>query len=228
MFGRMQERLTYANVVATIALFVALGGGAYAAVKLPANSVGAKQLKRAAVTGKKIASGAITSAKVKDGSLLKVDFAAGQLPRGPAGAQGPRGDTGAKGDPGQLGPAGPFLDTLPAGKSVRGVFNFGADVTQANDLVFGDISFVFPFATTPNVIVVPVGGPTPAGCSGTATNSPGAASGNVCLFQTDATNGSLSIIPGSFADHRYGLGMYAFAAGTGTVHIVGNWVATGD
>ena len=32
-------RVTYANVTATLALFVALGGGAYAATALPANSV---------------------------------------------------------------------------------------------------------------------------------------------------------------------------------------------
>jgi hypothetical protein len=40
----IRDRLTYANVVATIALFVALGGASYAAVALPANSVGSGQL----------------------------------------------------------------------------------------------------------------------------------------------------------------------------------------
>ena len=40
--SRIRARLTYANIVATIALFIALGGGAYAAFKLPANSVGSK------------------------------------------------------------------------------------------------------------------------------------------------------------------------------------------
>jgi hypothetical protein len=41
-------------VVALVALFVALGGGAYAALKLPANSVGAAQLKKKAVTPAKL------------------------------------------------------------------------------------------------------------------------------------------------------------------------------
>jgi hypothetical protein len=43
-------RLTYANVMATIALFVSLGGASYAALVLPAHSVGARQLRAGAVT----------------------------------------------------------------------------------------------------------------------------------------------------------------------------------
>ena len=80
-------RLSYANVMATIAVFIALGGGALAATQLKKNSVGAKQLKRDSVT----------SAKVKDGSLLGSDFAAGQLPAGERGPQGPEGAQGASG-----------------------------------------------------------------------------------------------------------------------------------
>jgi hypothetical protein len=74
--------------VALLALFVALGGGAYAAVSAPANSVGTKQIKNGAVTRTKLANNAVTSAKVKDGSLLAQDFKAGQLPAGPPGPQG--------------------------------------------------------------------------------------------------------------------------------------------
>jgi hypothetical protein len=43
------RRLTYANVVASLALFVALGGASYGAIALPANSVGSRQLRAAAV-----------------------------------------------------------------------------------------------------------------------------------------------------------------------------------
>ncbi len=42
--SRIFSRLTYANVVATVALFVALGGSSYAALELPANSVGQRQI----------------------------------------------------------------------------------------------------------------------------------------------------------------------------------------
>jgi hypothetical protein len=90
----------YADVVATMALFLALSGGAYAAAKLPADSVGAKQLKKDAVSSK----------EVKDGSLLKGDFKAGQLPKGPKGDAGQKGGPGAKGDPGATGEFGPKGD----------------------------------------------------------------------------------------------------------------------
>lgn len=46
---RVTDRLTYANVVATLALFIALGGASYAAIVLPANSVGPRQLQAGAV-----------------------------------------------------------------------------------------------------------------------------------------------------------------------------------
>ncbi len=45
----VRPRLTYANVCATLALFSALGGGAFAATRLPANSVGTRQLKKGAM-----------------------------------------------------------------------------------------------------------------------------------------------------------------------------------
>ncbi|HYQ79030.1 MAG TPA: hypothetical protein VEP91_07985 [Solirubrobacterales bacterium] len=83
----IRQRLTFANVVACLALFIALGSGAYAATQLPKNSVGSKQIKK----------NAVNSAKVKDRSLKAVDFKEGQLPAGPQGPQGPKGDTGAAG-----------------------------------------------------------------------------------------------------------------------------------
>lgn len=105
MLARLRSRLTFANVVALLALFVALGGGAYA-LTIPRNGVGAKQLKRNAVTRPKIKNGAVTSSKVKDRSLLADDFRPGQLPAGPRGASGPQGPKGDRGDMGATGPAG--------------------------------------------------------------------------------------------------------------------------
>jgi len=51
------RHLTYANAAATIALFVALGGTSYAALSLPAGSVGTRQLRSGAVTEAKLAHG---------------------------------------------------------------------------------------------------------------------------------------------------------------------------
>ncbi|HEY6145700.1 MAG TPA: hypothetical protein VIV13_05455 [Solirubrobacterales bacterium] len=58
-----RPQLNYANVIATIALFVALGGAAIAA-GLPKNSVGTNQLKRGAVSAAKLKRAAVTSGKI--------------------------------------------------------------------------------------------------------------------------------------------------------------------
>jgi hypothetical protein len=81
-----RRRPGHATVVAYLALFVALGGGAYAAGQLSKNTVGTKQLKRDSVT----------SLKVRDGSLRPEDFAKGTL-QGAEGAQGAQGPPGTPG-----------------------------------------------------------------------------------------------------------------------------------
>jgi len=107
MLRTLRSRMTYANVVSTIALALAIGGGtAYAATK-----IGTSNIRYHAVTGSKIANNSITPGKVKNnslsgndiransirganiraGTLQASDFAAGQLPKG---------DKGDKGDPG--------------------------------------------------------------------------------------------------------------------------------
>jgi hypothetical protein len=86
----IRKRLTYANVMSTIAVFLVLGGGAaVAASQLAKNSVGKKQLKanavttakikKNAVTSKKIGKNAVTGAKVKDASLTGADINLGTL-----------------------------------------------------------------------------------------------------------------------------------------------------
>ncbi|MFT4050013.1 MAG: hypothetical protein QM648_09285 [Solirubrobacterales bacterium] len=62
-------RIHPATVISCVALFVALSGASYAAVKLPKNSVGDKQLKKNAVTGKKVKDGSLTGSDIKLSSL---------------------------------------------------------------------------------------------------------------------------------------------------------------
>jgi hypothetical protein len=64
----MRERLTFANVMSVIAVFIALGGSAFAAA-LAKNSVGAKQIKTDAVRSAEIKSGAVGTAELADGSV---------------------------------------------------------------------------------------------------------------------------------------------------------------
>lgn len=112
---RLFRGSSYANVTATLALVVALGGTSYAAIKLPANSVGTAQVKP----------DAITSGKVRNGSLLRRDFKLGELPgaqRGADGARGPAGPSGPAGDA-SLPVAGYKRSdpiTVPAGATLAG------------------------------------------------------------------------------------------------------------
>jgi hypothetical protein len=85
------------NLVGYAALFVALGGSAYAAVSLPAGSVGARQLRNGAVTLAKINTSARRSLQGHGGST-GTSGATGAA--GAAGQRGPAGETGAGGPPG--------------------------------------------------------------------------------------------------------------------------------
>jgi hypothetical protein len=78
--------------MSSIAVFIALSGGAYAAVKT--NSIGSRQIKPNAVKNKDLANNAVTSPKVADGSLAAADFAPGELLAGPTGPEGPQGPAG--------------------------------------------------------------------------------------------------------------------------------------
>ncbi len=104
------------NLVAYLALFVALGGTSYAAINLPRNSVGTTQLK----------SNAVTSAKVRNGTLLAHDFKAGQLPAGAPGATGAIGAPGADGAPGTQGAPGAPGAPAPVVPLFAGTFTGGA------------------------------------------------------------------------------------------------------
>ncbi len=101
----LRPRLSYANVMSSIAVFLALGGGAYA-VSVPRNSVGSAQIRSDAVGVSEIRSGAVRGAEVRDGSLRAADFKAGELPAGLAGPQGAAGPAGARGGDGPAGARG--------------------------------------------------------------------------------------------------------------------------
>ncbi|HEY3613148.1 MAG TPA: hypothetical protein VGK92_05555 [Gaiellales bacterium] len=101
----MKRRPTYANVVATLALFLAIGGTTVA---------GAAGL----LSGKDVQDGSLTGADIQNGSLTGADIRAGSLgsnalsvaarsnlqgAKGDTGDAGPKGDAGATGAPGATG-----------------------------------------------------------------------------------------------------------------------------
>jgi hypothetical protein len=76
----VRKRLTYANVMSSIAVFlVVAGGSALAAGGLGKNSVGTKQLKKEAVTAAKVKNGAITGGKIANGAVTGAQLGGGAV-----------------------------------------------------------------------------------------------------------------------------------------------------
>jgi hypothetical protein len=139
------------NILGLVAIFIALGGSAFA-VGLAKNSVKSKQIKDGAVNTSDLADNAVTSPKVADGSLLGRDFAAGQLPvsaPGSTGATGPQGLAGSPDTPQQV------LDKIEqvdgAGSGLEA--DIGANTltgTQVNEATLDSSSFVLGRAAAHN------------------------------------------------------------------------------
>lgn len=105
MFTKLRSRMTYANITATLALFIALGGSSYAALTLPRNSVGSAQIR----------TGGVGSSEVRNRSLKVGDLSVSAR----ASLRGAKGDTGAAGPAGA--PAVKYFATISAaGERTRG------------------------------------------------------------------------------------------------------------
>ena len=114
MLSSLRKRLTFANVLASAALFIALGGASYAAVSMPHNSVGSKQVRAHSIQQADLARGSVGSGQLRMRSVTAPKLASRGVtkralspwirtqlrqraatgapgPRGPAGATGPRG-----------------------------------------------------------------------------------------------------------------------------------------
>src|SRR6478752_3024767 len=100
-----RSKLSYANVMATIAVFIALGGSSYAAFVLPRDSVGSKQIRK----------GAVRSTEIKDRSIALRDIS-GATRKALRGQRGPQGMPGAPGAPATK----YFAAVTGAGSFVRG------------------------------------------------------------------------------------------------------------
>lgn len=83
--ARIRKRLTYANVMSSLAVFLVLGGGAaYAAKKIGTNqlkgaSVTTAKIKRNAVTASKIKKSSVKTAKIADGAITNPKLADGSV-----------------------------------------------------------------------------------------------------------------------------------------------------
>ncbi len=208
-----RPRATFANVVSCIALFVALGGTGYAAISLPRNSVGPKQIQPHS----------IDNSKIKKGSLLKSAFKQGQLPRG---LRGLRGKPGAAGAAGPQGASFTLATTLPSGQTEYGdygVYGFGGGY------VGGVVGFRIPLAqgiAAANAHFIASQQFTPE-CPAFKQ----AAAGQLCVYQTNATNSTIAGIFGTdgtsvAGSSSVGFQIYFTAPGAGPANSFGEWAVT--
>ena len=177
---QIRKRLTYANVMSSIAVFLVLGGATALAAGLAKNSVGSKQLKKNAVTSAKIKANAVTTAKIKNGSVNGAKVQDGSI-------------TGSEINASTLGtvPNATHADTastttgistLPSGKSQSGFYASGGGESEEGYIAQG-ITFQQPLAAP-----IPEGnvewlqeGETSPNCQG-----PGKAAPNhLCLYDNE-------------------------------------------
>jgi hypothetical protein len=132
---RLRATLTSSNVIALIALFVALGGTAGAAgVKLITGagvkngSITGADVKSESLSGRDLKRDSVTGSDIRNGSLHSADFSRATLAKlmGSRGATGATGAAGATGDAGPQGPAG-----APA--TLKSVNATGADIGNYHD-----------------------------------------------------------------------------------------------
>jgi hypothetical protein len=67
VLDRIRERLSYANVMATLAVFIALGGSSYAAAKISGSSI-----KNRSIAGSKLRHNTLTGTQIKESKLARV------------------------------------------------------------------------------------------------------------------------------------------------------------
>jgi hypothetical protein len=230
---RLRSKLTYANLMATIAVFMVVTGVGYAVAR--GFKVGTRQLRNGAVTSKKIHKNAVNASKIRSGAVGRSELATGAVGSGKISnsavitkklANGAV--TTAKVDSNSI----PFLSTLKTGQTLRGSFNLGGDVTTQRD----GQSFQFPLVNAPsgpaaNVIDASV--PNPAftsncpGIGGGNAQTPNAAGGQLCVYITFSagTTPALAIDSGALTRLGFGLtGTWGSAAAGNQIR--GQWAVT--
>lgn len=83
---QLRKRVTYANVMSSIAVFLVLGGATAIAAGLAKNSVGTKQLKKNAVTTAKLKKNSVTTAKIRNGAVTGAKLNIGTIGKVPSAA----------------------------------------------------------------------------------------------------------------------------------------------
>ncbi len=132
---------------------------------------------------------------------------------GPAGAVGAAGATGAAG---AAGAAGPLLDTLPSGRTMRGVYTTYVigDTGQAQALAATAVTFPIALAAAPTAHFLNKGDPATTQCPGSAA-APSALAGHLCVYEGGQVANGASVISDPATQGAPGSGRYGFKVSTG-------------
>jgi hypothetical protein len=226
---RLRSKLTYANVMATIAIFFVLTGIGFAVAKLPKKSVGTKQLKNNAVTSKKIHKNAVNASKIKTGAVGRSEIASGAVSTSEISNQAVTRSKIADS-------AIPLLGTLRTGQTLRGSFDLGSAPGGAGNTSHQGYSFQFPLNNAPtapaaNVLdLVANPGANTASCPGVAggnVQTPNAANGQLCVYITGKTNLAAATPVQIENTSRLGFGLVASSGAAATDYVAtGFWAVT--
>lgn len=250
MIASIRKRLTYSNTIATLALFIALGGAAVAA-GLPRNSVGTNQLKKKAVTAAKLApksvisgklgpnsvtpgnigNGAVTTAKLAQSAVIASTIKNGVVTTNKLTNEAVTTPKLANGSvtAAKLGSeVGPLLGMLKTGQTLRGTFDVGGTAAAIGDVTRGGVSYQFPLLNAPTATVLKPGQTSPncAGLSGGNNQTPQATGGNLCVYVTSESKLDETTPLAVENNLRLGFGLAAKAKETGEYFVVGQWAVT--
>ena len=214
MFRAIGARLTYANVAATLAVVLAMSGGALAAKHYLISStsqINPKVLKK------------LHGARGARGELGPNGLV------GPEGVQGPQGRTGPRGERGEAGFSA--LSRLPKGATENGEFAVSTGAAGAKgDVLTTALTFSIPL-TAPiaeaQIEVTPVGTPT-KNCIGPSN----AARGVLCVYTSTRQNlefagaSDAEAPPGTSGSGLFGASLTWKVENAGPAETTGTWSVT--
>lgn len=235
-----KPRLTYANVVSTLCLFLVLSTSTAVAARLLTGA----DIKNGSLTGADVKAGSLTSAHLKSRSVLEADLSAGVVTKlnssARDGAQGAQGNPGTPGAAGQAGRSA--WETIPSGTTVRGVFG-EHHISSSDTDRFEHDYFTLPalpsepveetdisFAT--NQAAFTANSSENAACNGTP-EAPTAPAGMICLYlSNDAPPGGATdfarwvVLPGEGQLGLFRISYMATANDGANVAYQGTWAYT--
>jgi hypothetical protein len=223
----MKNRLSYANIVSTLALVLAVmatgGGVAYAH-----GMIGTSDIINGAVTTSKLAGGAVSTKKLKNGAVKRGKIADGAVNR-PKIANGavskPKLAAGVRA---QIDDATSPWDTIPSGRSVTGRY-FDTKVVPSTGQLIENVNLP---AAAPSALehtdVIVTGSTGDATCTGSYSN-PTAPAGKVCVYRaagpTVADTTGWTFAESAHRTHVFYI-LFSGQAGGNTVTYWGSWAYT--